>query len=107
MHEPETSLPWSDTPQRNVYLAAHRLGYRGTWTRLVFYNLDKLEEGDRVVLKDRDGKAYEYRVSESFVVDPTDVWVMGQVEGRDMLTLQTCILIPSFDKRLIVRAERV
>lgn len=107
VHEPETSLPWSDTPQRNVYLAAHRLGYRGTWTRLVFYNLDKLEEGDRVVLKDRDGKAYEYRVSETFVVDPTDTWVMGQVQGRDMLTLQTCTPIPSFDKRLIVRAERV
>jgi len=107
VHEPETSLPWSETPQRNVYLAAHRLGYRGTWTRLVFYNLDKLEQGDRVVLKDRDGKAYEYRVSETFVVDPTDTWVMGQIQGRDMLTLQTCTPIPSFDKRLIVRAERV
>ncbi len=107
VHEPETSMPWSDTPQRNVYLAAHRLGYRGTWTRLVFYNLDKLDEGDRVVLEDREGKSYEYRVSETFVVDPTDTWVMGQVEGRDMLTLQTCTPIPAFDKRLIVRAERV
>jgi len=28
IHEPETSLPWSNTLQRNVYLAAHRLGYR-------------------------------------------------------------------------------
>ena len=107
VHEPETSLPWSDTPQRNVYLAAHRLGYRGTWSRLVFYNLDKLEQGDRVVLEDRDGRAYEYRVSETFVVDPPDVWVMGQVQGRDMLTLQTCTPIPTFDKRLIVRAERI
>ena len=107
VHEPETSLPWSDTPQRNVYLAAHRLGYRGTWTRLVFYNLDRLGEGDRIVIKDRDGREYEYRVSESFVVDPTDTWVMGRIEGRDMLTLQTCTPIPSFDKRLIVRAERI
>src|SRR5215217_1207995 len=24
-HVPETSLPWSDTPQRNVYLAGHRM----------------------------------------------------------------------------------
>ena len=60
-----------------------------------------------MVLKDRDGQAYEYRVSESFVVDPTDAWVMGQVEERDMLTLQACTPVPSFDKRLIVRAERV
>jgi sortase A len=107
IHEPETSLPWSNTPQRNVFLAGHRLGYRGTWSRLVFYNLDELEKGDKVVLKDREGEAYRYRVSEVFVVDPTDVWVMGQVRGRDMVTLQTCTPIPIFDKRLIVRADRV
>src|SRR5215207_7987587 len=107
VHEPETSLPWSNTPQRNVYLAAHRLGYYGTSSRLVFFNLDKLREGDRVVLEDRSGKAYEYRVSEVFVVDPTDVWVMGQVRGRDMVTLQTCTPVPTFEKRLIVRADRV
>jgi sortase A len=66
-----------------------------------------LEKGDKVVLKDREGEAYRYRVSEVFVVDPTDVWVMGQVRGRDMATLQTCTPIPIFDKRLIVRADRV
>jgi sortase A len=107
VHEPETSLPWSNTPQRNVYLAAHRLGYYGTSSRLVFFNLDKLREGDRLVLEDRSGKAYEYRVSEVFVVDPTDVWVMGRVRGRDMVTLQTCTPVPTFEKRLIVRADRV
>ena len=107
IHEPETSLPWSNTPQRNVYIAGHRLGYYDTRSRLVFYNLDKLGKGDLVVLKDRDGKAYRYRVSETFVADPTDVWVMGQVRGRDMVTLQTCTPYPTFEKRLIVRADRV
>ncbi|MDQ3588820.1 MAG: sortase [Actinomycetota bacterium] len=107
IHEPETSLPWSNTPQRNVYIAGHRLGYYGTWSRLVFYNLDKLRRGDLVVLKDRDGKVYRYRVSETFVTDPRDVWVMGQVRGRDMVTLQTCTPYPTFEKRLIVRADRV
>jgi sortase A len=107
IHEPETSLPWSNTPQRNVYLAGHRLGYYGTWSRLVFYKLDELRKGDLVVLKDRDGNAYRYRVSETFVTDPTDVWVMGQVRGRDMVTLQTCTPYPTFEKRLIVRADRV
>jgi sortase A len=107
IHEPETSLPWSNMPQRNVYLAGHRLGYYGTWSRLVFYNLDKLGKGDEVVLKDRSGKAYRYQVSEVFVTDPTDVWVMGQVVGRDMVTLQTCTPYPTFEKRLIVRADRV
>jgi sortase A len=83
------------------------MGYRGTWSRMIFYNLDKLKEGDRVVLKDRTGRPYEYRVCESFLADPADSWVMGQVRGRDMVTLQTCTPYPTFEKRLIVRADRV
>ena len=106
-HVPGTSWPWSPTPQRNVYLAGHRMGYRGTWSRMLFYNLDELEEGDRVVLRDRSGRAYEYRVSEVLVADPTDAWVMGQVRGRDMVSLQTCTPLYTFEKRLIVRADRV
>jgi sortase A len=106
-HIPETSLPWSPTPQRNVYLAGHRLGWPGTWSHLVFYNLDKLGAGDTVLLRDREGRRYEYRVTEVFMVDPGDSWVMGQVRGRDMVTLQTCTPIPSFEKRLVVRADRV
>jgi sortase A len=106
-HHPQTSLPWSQGAQRNVYLAGHRMGYRGTWSRMLFYNLHKLKEGDEVVLKDRTGTSYRYRVSEVFVVDPADSWVMGQVRGRDMVTLQTCTPYPTFEKRLIVRADRV
>ena len=106
-HNPETSLPWSTTPQRNVFLAGHRMGFRGTWSRMIFYNLDKLGAGDRVVLEDRGGRRYEYRVSEVFLAEPTDVWVMGQVRGRDMVTLQTCTPIPTFEQRLVVRADRV
>jgi sortase A len=106
-HNPQTSLPWSQSAQRNVYLAGHRMGFRGTWSRMIFYNLDKVREGDMIVLKDREGNSYRYRVSEVFLTDPTDVWVMGQVRGRDMVTLQTCTPIPTFEKRLIVRADRV
>ena len=106
-HHPETSLPWSPTAQRNVFLAGHRMGYRGTWSRMIFYNLDQIRNGDRVVITDHAGRTYEYQVSETFLADPTEVWVMGQVEGRDMVTLQTCTPYPSFEKRLIVRADRV
>jgi sortase A len=83
------------------------MGFRGTWSRMIFYNLDELALGNRVVLKDRAGRVYEYEVSENFLADPTDVWVMGQVTGRDMVTLQTCTPIPTFEKRLIVRADGV
>jgi sortase A len=106
-HVPETSLPWSNTPQRNVYLAGHRFGWPGTGSHLVFYNLDELGGGDKVVLRDREGRRYTYRVSEVFIAEPEDSWVMGQVRDRDMVTLQTCTPIPIFDKRLIVRADRV
>ena len=106
-HLPGTSFPWSGDAQRNVYLAAHRLGYEGTDSRLIFYRLNRLTEGDEVVLEDRDGRKYRYRVTESFVVDPGEDWVTGQVVGRDMVTLQTSTPIPTFDKRLIVRADRI
>jgi sortase A len=107
IHEPETSLPWSRGAQRNVYLAGHRLGWAGTGSRLIFYHLDKLARGDEIVLRDHDGKRYRYRVSETFIAEPRDVWVMGQVRGRDMVTLQTCTPTPTFEKRLIVRADRI
>lgn len=105
-HVPETSMPWDGGEQRNVYLAAHRIGYPGTGSRLLFYELDQLARGDEVVLKGR-GETYRYRVSEVLVVDPSDSWVMGQVVGRDMVTLQTCTPVPTYEKRLVVRADRV
>jgi sortase A len=107
VHVPGTSMPWSRTPERNVYVAGHRLGWPGTGSHLVFYRLNALDDGDEVLLRDRDGVKYRYRVIDTFVVDPAETWVMGRVRGRDLLTLQTCTPIPAFDKRLIVRAERV
>jgi sortase A len=106
-HVPGTSWPWSSTPQRNVDLAGHRMGFRGTWSRMLFYNLNELGEGDKIVLRDRSGRSYKYEVTETFLAEPTDAWVMGQVRGRDMVSLQTCTPIPTFEKRLIVRADRV
>ncbi len=106
VHVPETSLPWTRAPQRNVYLAAHVLGWPGTGSRLIFHNLDQLGDGDEILLKDRRGERYRYKVTEKLVVDPDERWVMGQELNRDMVTLQTCTG-PNFSKRLIVRADRI
>jgi sortase A len=46
-------------------------------------------------------------VLESFAAWPDENGLTGRVRGRDLLTLQTCTPIPTFQKRLIVRAERV
>jgi sortase A len=107
IHLPDTSLPWSQTTERNVYLAGHRLGWPGTGSHLIFYRLGALSNGDRITLRDRDGRRYTYRVIDSFLVNPDETWVTGRVRGRDLLTLQTCTPIPTFEKRLIVRAERI
>jgi sortase A len=107
VHLPDTSLPWSDTPERNVYLAGHRLGWPGTGSHLIFYRLNELTGGERITLRARDGTKYDYRVLESFAVRPDENWVTGRVKDRDLLTLQTCTPIPTFQKRLIVRAERI
>ena len=106
IHFPQSPMPWEERDQKNVYLAGHRLGWEGTGSRLVFYNLDKRKAGDTVVLEDSLGEPYEYRVSEAFVVEPDAEWVVDPVRGRDTVTLQTCTF-PTLLNRLIVRADRV
>ena len=105
-HMPGTSLPWTEAPQTNVYLSGHRLGWPGTASHLVFYRLNDLGRGDEILLKNRDGRAYRYRVTETFAAGPSDSWVTGQVRNRDMVTLQTCIG-RNWERRLIVRADRI
>ena len=107
IHIPQTPMPWEDREQKNVYLAGHRLGYPNTGSRLIFYNLDKLQGGDVISLRDKSGNVYKYRVTEMFEVDPSDDWVMDTVLDRDIVTLQTCTPVPTFEKRLVVRADRI
>jgi sortase A len=105
MHVPDTAFPWDRSKQKNVFLAGHRVGLPGTDGRLLFFNLDQLSSGDTVVLKDHSGNAYKYRVTDIFKVGPRDAWVADTLVGRDLLTLQTCTY-PTFEERLIVRADR-
>ncbi len=104
IHLNSTGFPWE--AGANVYLAGHRLGYPGTPSFLAFYDLDKLENGDEVIVTDADGNEYTYRVFKSDSVGPTDLSVTEPVEGKDVLTLQTCTL-PDYAQRLVVQAEKV
>jgi len=106
VHLPDTSLPWSDTPERNVYLAGHRLGWPGTGSHLIFYRLNDLTGGEKIILHGPN-KTYTYKVLDNFIVGPKASWVTGRVRNRDLVTLQTCTPIPTFQNRLIVRAERI
>ena len=57
-------------------------------------------------VKDSEGTEYTYKVYKSFVTGPGDLSVTEPVDGKTVLTLQTCTL-PDYSERLIVRAELV
>ena len=103
LHVAGTGYPWETGA--NVYIAGHRLGYAGTGSFLLFYDLNKLENGDPVVLTDTDGTEYTYQVFNEFVADPSDTSVTQPV-GSNIVSLQTCTL-PDYTKRLVVQAELV
>ena len=102
LHEDDTGFPWQ--PGSNVYIAGHRLGYPGTKSWLVFWHLNALERGDRVILKDAEGRRYDYEVFDKEVVEPANVSVKKPIKGKSIVTLQTCTL-PDYRNRLIVRAQ--
>ena len=102
IHLDGTGFPWQE--EANVYLAGHRLGYPGTPSFLAFYDLDNVKEGDQITVTDANGEEYIYEVFSNFVVNPTDLYVTEPVDGKNILTLQTCTL-PDYSQRLIVQAE--
>jgi sortase A len=104
IHLAGTGFPWNE--EANVYLAGHRLGYPRTDSFLAFFDLNKLENGDQVYITDANGTKYTYEVIKEFTVSPTDLSVTDPVDGKNILTLQTCTL-PDYSQRLIVQAELV
>jgi sortase A len=104
LHLKGTSFPWQQ--DANVYIAGHRLGYPHTKSWLVFWDLNELRRGGRVVLTDSDGTKYVYRVYDRFILGPNDISATKPVEGMSVISLQTCTL-PNYTERLIVRAELV
>jgi sortase A len=111
-HVPGTGYPW--VPGSNTYIAGHRIGYPGTPSDHVFWNLPNLGLGDEILLTDSNGTTYTYAVSEIFEVSPTDLSVTAPT-GGDVVSLQTCIEDygdywtpgPNWFVRYVVRAERV
>ncbi len=104
LHLQDTDFPWEK--EANVYIAGHRLGYPRTKSWLVFWNLDKLSRGDRIRLEDAEGRKYVYEVFDKRVVPPNDVSVKEPIEGKNIVTLQTCTL-PDYKQRLLVRAKLI
>lgn len=100
-----TGSPWREGS--NTVIVGHALGYVFTKVPYVFYELDQMKPGDEIFLENLAGKKFTFRVYDRLVVRPEDYWVTYPVPDKTVVSLQTCTPIPSFEKRLIVRAERV
>ena len=101
-HYPESALPGQDG---NFAVAGHRTTYGAP-----FFNLDQLRPDDEILATGRDGVTHTYRVRETRVVAPTELWVVDRDPlgtGRPTLTLTTCHPRFSNGQRLIVFAELV
>ncbi len=107
-----TGYPW--VPGSNTYVAGHRLGYPGTGSDHIFWDLPSVAIGDPVSLTDANGQTYDYAVSEILEVPITDLSVTEPV-GSDVVSLQTCIedygdywtAGPNWNVRYVVRATKV
>ncbi|CAN5608234.1 hypothetical protein BH24ACT21_BH24ACT21_12310 [soil metagenome] len=102
VHLQGTGYPWEE--EANVYIAGHRLGYPGTDSYLAFNDIEALQNGDEVVLEDAEGTTYTYEVFNTLVVEPTNLSVLDNVEGKNIVSLQSCTL-PDYSDRIIVQAE--
>jgi sortase A len=103
---PGTGFPWGDG-DTNTYISGHRWGYPGTESYYQFYNLPSMVAGDVIYLTDSSGRTFEYRVTKKLEVHESETWVTNPVEGKDVVSLQTCLYPPDWTYRLVVRAERV
>ena len=107
-----SGYPW--IPGSNTYIAGHRLGYPGTPSDHVFWNLPNLVQGDEIYLTDTNGHTYTYTVSEILEVPINDLSVTGPT-GASTVSLQTCIEDygdywtpgPNWTVRYIVRGTMV
>ena len=99
---PLTGFPWHE--EANVYIAGHRIGYPGTNSDKAFYDLEDLANGDEIYLEDAEGRKYTYEVFNKEIVPPTDLSVLKRIEGKNIVTLQTCTL-PDYKDRVIYQAE--
>jgi LPXTG-site transpeptidase (sortase) family protein len=97
-HLPDTPLPWQR--RGNVALAAHRDG--------LFRRLEKIRLQDDVRIVTPRGE-YHYRVKNTRIVDPGDVWVIAPTE-TPTITLITCYpfsFVGNAPKRFVVQAELI
>jgi sortase A len=105
LHLRGSGLPW--VAGSNTFITGHALGFPWTKVPYAFYKLDKMRPGDKIFVEDKEGHRYTFIVYDLLTVEPGDYWVTYPVEGKTVISLQSCTPIPTFEHRLIVRGELV
>jgi LPXTG-site transpeptidase (sortase) family protein len=102
-HARGTSYPGTSG---NIFLFSHSSVnfYEATQYNSIFYLINKLEDGDEILLYYKKNK-YTYKVTDKKLVDPKDTSYLTQKTGKKMVTLMTCWPPGTAVKRLLVVAE--
>jgi sortase A len=96
---------WSGTARPGEYGNVVLAGHRATKTK-PFRDLDKLKLGDLVFMTDGRGFEVMYRVSDTYVVDPSDLWIT--YDGpTPSVTMFACHPKGSARYRIVVTADLV
>lgn len=78
-------------------------GHSSTIYKEYFNKLKNVQDGMEINLYDTSKKCYTYLVTESFIVDPNEVWVLNDF-GDNRVTLITCT--DDGSQRFIVVAKK-
>src|SRR5215212_2099351 len=100
-----SGVPWSKGS--NTSIIGHRIGFPQTKIPYVFYKLGELKPKDKILVEDSVGKKYVFEVYDRIRVPPSTYWLTHPVDGKTVISLQTCTPIPTYVDRLIVRGELV
>lgn len=94
--------PASSSPDKgsNTVLTGHRFTYTGA---SVFYNLDKVEVGQRLAVY-WDNDRYVYQVTEKKIVAPEQIEIEAPTKD-DRLTIYTCTPLLTARNRLVIVAS--
>lgn len=85
----------------NYILASHIMSN----SDLLFTNVNQLEKGDVITLKDSD-YTYKYTVYNNYIVSNDETWILNDIKDYSILTLYTCYdddtKLP--ENRVVIRA---
>ena len=100
-HLEGTSLPVGGKGTRSVIT-----GHRGLAEATMFTHLDKVKNGDSLIVE-VFGEVLTYRVTSTKVVEPEETEALRVEEGKDLLTLVTCTPLGINTHRILLTGERI